>query len=62
MFRRMDEDGNRQLSYREFLEGLRESGMEISEEEAQDLFDEFDADNSGGVNMEEFLVAIRVKN
>lgn len=60
MFRRMDDDGNKQLNFEEFIRGLRESGMEVTDDEARDLFDEFDTDNSGGINMEEFLVAIRV--
>lgn len=58
----MDEDGNKQLSYEEFLTGLREAGMEITDDEAKEMFQEFDTDNSGGVNLEEFFVAIRVRS
>lgn len=61
MFRRMDEDGNKQLNFEEFLTGLREAGMEITDDEAKELFQEFDTDNSGGVNLEEFFIAIRVR-
>lgn len=60
MFRRLDDDENRQISLEEFLNGLRETGMDISDEEVQELFQQFDNDNSGGINMQEFLVAIRV--
>lgn len=60
LFRRLDEDGNRQLNLDEFIGGLRESGFEVSDDEAKILFEKFDADHSGGINMEEFLVAIRV--
>ncbi|KAK9759063.1 EF-hand domain pair [Popillia japonica] len=59
MFRLMDDDGNRQLSFEEFLNGLREIGFEISQEDAKLMFDNFDLDHSGGINMEEFLVAVR---
>lgn len=62
MFRRLDEDGNKQLNSEEFLLGLREAGLELSDNEAKELFSKFDTDGSGGINMEEFLVAIRVSN
>lgn len=60
MFRRMDDDENRQISYEEFLTGLKEAGMEVSDEEVKELFEKFDGDNSGGINLSEFLVSIRV--
>lgn len=60
LFRRLDDDGNKQLNQEEFVVGLRESGFEVSDEEAKILFEKFDTDHSGGINMEEFLVAIRV--
>ncbi|KAI4465184.1 ef-hand calcium-binding domain containing protein [Holotrichia oblita] len=59
MFRLMDDDGNKQLSFDEFLIGLREIGFDISQEDAKSMFDSFDLDHSGGINMEEFLVAVR---
>ncbi|KAF2894198.1 hypothetical protein ILUMI_11973 [Ignelater luminosus] len=59
LFRRMDDDGNKQINEEEFLLGLREMGMEITHAEAKELFNQFDTDNSGGINMDEFLVAIR---
>ncbi|XP_022903110.1 calcyphosin-like protein [Onthophagus taurus] len=59
LFRNMDDDGNKQLNFDEFLVGLREVGLEITAEEAKTMFESFDKDNSGGVNMDEFLIAIR---
>lgn len=60
MFRRMDDDGNKQLNQDEFIRGLRETGLEMTDEEAVNLFQKFDDDNSGSVNMTEFLVHVRV--
>ncbi|KAJ8958848.1 hypothetical protein NQ318_019612 [Aromia moschata] len=59
LFRRMDEDGNKKLNLDEFVLGLREMGLEISDEEAKEMFEKFDTDGSGSVNMDEFLVHIR---
>ena len=60
MFRLMDDDGNKQLNAEEFQHGLREIGMEITDDEISTLFETFDSDNSGGINLNEFLVHIRV--
>ncbi|KAJ8668075.1 hypothetical protein QAD02_009738 [Eretmocerus hayati] len=59
VFRRMDEDGNKQLNIEELTDGLKECGLEISDEEISDLFEKLDTDASGGVNIEEFIVAVR---
>lgn len=60
MFRRMDDDGNKSLSFEEFRKGLNDAGLELTEEEVWYLFKKFDTDHSGSINMEEFLQAIRV--
>jgi hypothetical protein len=39
---------------------MKESGMDLTDEEVQELFNRFDKDGSGSINMDEFLVAIRV--
>lgn len=58
----MDDDGNRTLNFEEFKKGIQESGTEFSEEECRDLFTKFDTDNSGSIDVEEFLRAVRVRN
>lgn len=56
----MDEDGNKKLNLEEFTLGMRETGLEISDEEIQEIFNRFDTDNDGSVSVDEFIVAIRV--
>lgn len=59
-FRRIDDNGDKNLSLEEFTKGLKDTGLTISNEEAQEIFNKFDTDGSGNINMTEFLVGIRV--
>ncbi|XP_064113780.1 crustacean calcium-binding protein 23-like isoform X2 [Macrobrachium nipponense] len=61
IFRRMDDDGSHSLNMEEFSKGIVETGLDLSEEEAEKLFNAFDKDGGGSINYEEFLVAIRPK-
>lgn len=56
----MDDDSNKQLNFEEFFKGITESGCRLSEAEAKDLFAKFDRDGSGSLNVDEFLIGIRV--
>lgn len=37
-FRRMDDDGNKQLNAEEFIKGLRDTGLPVSDIEGQAIF------------------------
>lgn len=44
------------------MKGLADSGLEVSEDDAVEIFNKFDSDGSGTINMTEFLVGIRVSS
>ncbi|CRK92872.1 CLUMA_CG006330, isoform A [Clunio marinus] len=58
-FRRIDDNGDKNLSLEEFAKGLSDTGLEVSDEEVQQIFSQFDSDGSGSINMTEFLIGIR---
>ncbi|CAH0407894.1 unnamed protein product [Chilo suppressalis] len=57
--RKIDVDDSNQLHKEEFVEKLKESGLELDEKEAEDLFMMFDTDNSGTMSLDEFIRQIR---
>lgn len=56
----MDEDGNKKLNLEEFKTGVEETGMEISDDEINKIFQKFDTDEDGNISVDEFLIGIRV--
>ncbi|XP_013177968.1 PREDICTED: calcyphosin-like protein isoform X2 [Papilio xuthus] len=58
-FRRMDDDGSNQLNKEEFINGLKETGLEMTTEEYEELFHKFDTDNSGSISLDEFIKQLR---
>ena len=62
MFRRMDDDSSKNLDQDEFYKGIVETGLKASKEESDKIFARFDKDGGGTINIDEFLIAIRVIN
>lgn len=60
-FRRIDDNGDKNLDLEEFTKGLADTGLEVEKSEAQEIFNQFDTDGSGTINMTEFLLGIRVR-
>lgn len=56
----MDDDGNKSLNLEEFSKGVGEAGLELDDNAMKSLFDQFDADNSGSISLDEMLIAVRV--
>ena len=54
----MDDSGDRKLSREELKYGLTDYGMPMSAAELDDLFHAFDADNSGSISFNEFLLKL----
>lgn len=59
-FRRIDDNGDKSLNLEEFTKGLADTGLVVSNAEAEEIFNQFDTDGSASINMTEFLLGIRV--
>jgi len=58
-FRIMDDDGSKTLSFEEFSKGVRDVGCQLTKDEELQLFSEFDRDQLGTINFDEFLRTIQ---
>ncbi|XP_076321884.1 calcyphosin-like protein [Tachypleus tridentatus] len=58
-FRIMDDSGDRKLDLEEFSKGLHDYGVDLDNSEIENLFNDIDKDNSGNLNFDEFLKALR---
>ena len=56
----MDDDRSRTLNLEELQEGVRDYGVDMTDEEVQQLFTTIDKDGSGSISFDEFLQQLRV--
>jgi len=58
-FRIYDDDGNKSLNLEEFCEGVKDYGLDFSQEKCEEVFSMYDKDGSGQLSFDEFLVGLR---
>ena len=59
-FRIYDDDGSKGLNLEEFMEGVKDYGLDFSADDTKALFQTFDKDGSGTLSFDEFLISLRV--
>jgi len=58
-FRIMDDNRSGDLTFQEFVNGMRDMGLNLSDDEIRQMFQQFDTDGSGNIHYNEFLKAVR---
>lgn len=61
-FRIIDDDRSGDLTLQEFTNGVKDLGLNITDDEIMEMFRQFDTDNSGTIKYDEFLKAVRVSD
>lgn len=59
-FRKMDHNGEKILNIRQFIKAMEKTGFKLPNEQTEEIFNRFDMDGSGGVNISVLLANIRV--
>jgi len=58
-FRIIDDDRSGALTFQEFANGVKDMGMNLTDDEITQMFQQFDTDSSGTIRFDEFLKAVR---
>lgn len=58
LFDKLDKDKNQQLSKSELREGLKTSGITLSDKEFDEIFRKIDSDASGHISYNEYLAGV----
>ena len=62
MFRRNDDNENESLDFKEFTETVANTGLKLKTSELKQMFATFDKDGNGSINIDEFLLGLRVSS
>jgi len=57
-FKIIDENGNKTIDFGEFCKAMKNAGLDIPEDVLQELFNDFDYDDSGFISYDEFMVKL----
>lgn len=55
----MDDDNDKEINLSEFSKAIKELNINLSNDEARALFNDFDIDGSGRISIDEFLRGVR---
>lgn len=61
-FREMDQNGEKILNLEQFTNAMADTGFEISTDQIEEIFNRFDMDGSGGINISNLMASIRVSS
>lgn len=60
VFKRVDQKGDKKIDLSEFRAALHNQGIYVAPEIEQQCFDQIDRDKSGTLDLDEFIIALRV--
>ncbi|KAJ2938249.1 hypothetical protein O0L34_g17591 [Tuta absoluta] len=59
IFRKIDEEDTNQITKEQFHTVIKESGLELSDQEVDDIFKRFDKENTDSIRLDDFIKDIR---
>lgn len=60
-FREMDHNGEKILNLEQFTKAMADTGFDVPVEQIEEIFNRFDMDGSGGINISNLMASIRVR-
>ena len=62
VFKRVDVAKDKQIDFQEFQNALHHVGIYVDTNIERECFEEMDRDKSGTLNMDEFIISLRVRH